>query len=99
MPRAKQVCSTAGCVRPVTARGKCLRHDPGPWATSDRRSRLPSNWSSLRLAILRRDKRTCYVCGGEASEVDHVQRGDDHSPANLRAICAECHQRKTLAER
>lgn len=75
------------------------------WETSDRRGRLPSNWDALRRKVLRRDKHACQVklgpgriCGKHATEVDHDRRGDDHSLANLRAICSDCHSRKSSAE-
>ncbi|MFI9576949.1 HNH endonuclease [Microbispora rosea] len=99
MPRAKAVCSSAGCLRPVKARGKCEIHQPVGWRTSDRRSRLPKDWARRRLIVLRRDNYTCYVCKADAAEVDHVQRGDNHDLDNLAAICSACHKRKTLAER
>ncbi|MEU4718388.1 HNH endonuclease [Nonomuraea dietziae] len=100
VPRAKQVCATVGCLQTVKARGKCARHDPGPWAGSDRRSRLPSNWTTIRLRVLRRDRFTCQRCGsGDANQVDHIVRGDDHSLENLQALCGPCHKRKTLRER
>ncbi|MFI9598178.1 HNH endonuclease [Nonomuraea sp. NPDC052265] len=49
--------------------------------------------------MLRRDKFTCAVCGDEANEVDHIERGDNHDPSNLQALCGSCHKRKTLRER
>ena len=29
-------------------------------------------WKDLRLRVLARDGRICYVCGGEANQVDHI---------------------------
>ncbi|AZV00493.1 HNH endonuclease [Mycobacterium phage ACFishhook] len=37
-------------------------------------------------------------CVVEATEVDHIRRGDDHSRANLRAACSSCHGKKSSAE-
>ena len=72
------------------------------WSTSDRRARLPQNWAVLRSSILRRDNYRCRInargCSGIATEVDHIARGDNHSPENLRAACSSCHKKKTLAE-
>ncbi|GAA3136536.1 hypothetical protein GCM10010466_29190 [Planomonospora alba] len=99
MPRAKAVCSTTDCRQTVKAKGKCEQHQPIGWHTSNRRERLPGDWSRRRLIVLRRDNYTCYVCSGDATEVDHVDRGDNHSLANLAAICRECHKAKTLRER
>lgn len=73
-----------------------------PWSSSDRRTRLPKNWPSLRANILRRDNYRCQIsldgCSGIATEVDHIARGDNHSPENLRAACSRCHKQKTQAE-
>ena len=77
------------------------------WETSDRRSRLPSDWPKIRLRILRRDSYRCQIregggqgapCLAPANEVDHVIPGDDHSPKNLQAACRSCHARKSSAE-
>ncbi|TRX43739.1 HNH endonuclease [Corynebacterium guaraldiae] len=72
------------------------------WSTSDRRKRLPSDWSRRRLEVLRRDQHQCRAkgpgCKGRATEVDHILRGDDHSLNNLQALCSVCHRRKTLSE-
>lgn len=70
----------------------------GRWDNSNRSSRLPSNWQSIRLAVLRRDRYTCQNCGAEGNEVDHIEAGDDHSMANLQTLCRSCHATKTHAE-
>ena len=61
-----------------------------PWATS--RRVVPADWHKRRAAVLTRDRRTCYVCGGSgADEVDHianVARGGTHDLSNLAAIHA-----------
>lgn len=55
-------------------------------------------WKDLRLRVLARDGRICYVCSGEANQVDHivprVKGGDMWDMDNLAAICARCNQRK-----
>jgi len=72
------------------------------WDTSDRRSRLPSNWATIRTRILDRDGWLCQLryegCTRVASEVDHIIAGDNHHPTNLQAACARCHSRKSAAE-
>ena len=72
---------------------------------SDRRRRLPSDWSSRRAAVLRRDGGRCQwktdsvsVCGAPATDVDHVVPGDDDSFGNLRALCREHHAWKSARE-
>jgi 5-methylcytosine-specific restriction endonuclease McrA len=73
------------------------------WETSRRRFRLPDNWQEIRLPVLRDADWICElryegVCTGTASEVDHINRGDDHSRGNLRAVCHRCHAKKSSAE-
>ncbi len=77
-----------------------------PWDSSDRRSRLPADWAKRRLRVLRRDGYRCQhrnrpgapKCGTPANQVDHVQPGDDHDYANLRALCRRHHAEKSSAE-
>ena len=77
---------------------------PGQWATSNRAARLPANWrTEIRPAVLARDGYQCQIqwddgCEGTATEVDHIQRGDNHHPANLQSACHWCHARKSSAE-
>ena len=80
------------------------------WETSDRRERLPSDWTSKIVPrILKRDGRQCtwvdWVEGRRERctsttglEVDHIIPGDDHSDSNLRTLCHEHHWRKTAKE-
>lgn len=74
------------------------------WSTSDRKSRLPGNWESLRKKILKRDGYRCKAqtltgrCPGVATDVDHIKRGDDHSDSNLQSLCADHHKQKTARE-
>jgi 5-methylcytosine-specific restriction protein A len=100
MARAQGVCSQPGC--PILK--PCELHAPKPWAGSDRRSRLPKNWSSITAAVKRRDRYTCQACGGTRCgnrnlEVDHITRGDDHRMTNLQTLGAKpCHTDKTTRE-
>jgi len=41
---------------------------------------------------------SCYLCGAEADETDHViplTRGGPHWPSNIRPICGLCNRRKS----
>jgi 5-methylcytosine-specific restriction protein A len=72
------------------------------WATSTRRSRLPSNWDTIRAYVLHRDDWRCQIrgprCAGRASDVDHIERGDNHAVKNLQAACRPCHASKSSRE-
>jgi 5-methylcytosine-specific restriction protein A len=73
------------------------------WSTSDRYERLPSNWEYLKHEVMVRDGGRCQIrwddgCEGEATDVDHVDPGDDHRLENLQAGCGHCHARKSARE-
>lgn len=72
------------------------------WEGSDRAQRLPKDWPRIRRRILIRDRRTCQIngpgCLGRATEVDHIDPGDNHDPANLQAVCTTCHAHKSARE-
>lgn len=76
------------------------------WQTSNRRRRLPKNWPHIRRAILERDHGQCqhvredtgHRCLAPATDVDHINRGDDHRPSNLQALCAWHHKHKSAME-
>lgn len=72
------------------------------WEGSGRKGRLPTNWTALRRAVLKRDNYSCQIkepgCQGRATDVDHIQAGDDHRLANLQAACRTCHQAKSSRE-
>ena len=81
----------------------------GTWHASDRKSRLPSNWTSIVKRIRARDGERCtwvYRVEGEHArcaattrlEVDHIRNNDDHSEANLRTLCHDHHAQKTQSE-
>lgn len=75
------------------------------WHTSDRRTRLPSNWPQLRRDTERRAGGRCeWVlpdgtrCTTRGTDCDHIIPGDDHSPANLQWLCGPHHQVKTAQD-
>ena len=51
-------------------------------------------WKDLRLQVLARDGYVCYVCGGQADQVDHLfprsKGGDTFDQFNCAAICRKC---------
>jgi 5-methylcytosine-specific restriction protein A len=97
MPLAPTPCRIPECRQLAKTGGACLDHTPR-WAGSTRGQRLPKDWNTRRLIVLRRDDSVCYVCGSLASEVDHVVAGDNHDLNNLAAICNKCHRAKSSVE-
>lgn len=72
-------------------------------AWSRNRPPLPTDWDARRRLVFARDGFVCQlsyegVCAGQATEVDHVDRNDDHSLNNLRAVCHPCHRQRTQAQ-
>lgn len=69
------------------------------WNTSPRKSRLPSNWRTIRKRILARDV-VCQICHvRDATTVDHIlPMTDDHSDEALQGVCDPCHRQKTAKE-
>ena len=68
------------------------------WTTdgqSKRKAELPKNWSALRKVVIKRDRGKCVWCGEPGNQVDHIERGTDHSLTNLRLLCRACHMRRT----
>lgn len=75
------------------------------WESSDRRSRLPSNWNELVKQVWARDKGRCTWrlpsgkrCPRKGSDVDHRVNNDDHSLSNLQLLCRTHHDKKTQRE-
>lgn len=87
--------------KPRLALAQVSRIKPGTVAAT-RRTR-GSAWMAIRARVLARDCGLCQPCRaiGRVTlgpEVDHVQEladGGTDADANLQAICAECHKRKT----
>lgn len=74
-----------------------------PWNTSDRLERLPSWWSKFTKDFLSKpENQKCKIkyegCQVEATEVDHIIPGDDHSPENFQPACERCHAKKSAKE-
>lgn len=74
------------------------------WSTSDRRSRLPSDWPKRRQQVKRRARGLCEAeqhepdCNGIGTECDHIVNNDDHSLSNLQWLSTPCHKAKTQRE-
>ena len=96
-------CSQAPCRDHAVKDGRCLAHQRPAWQGSTRRARLPKDWNTRRLVVLKRDQGICHLCGRPGSDtVDHVIAGDDHSLTNLRAVHQNvepyCHRYKSSTE-
>ena len=76
-----------------------------PWQTSDRRDRLPPNWSRLVQLVKERAGGRCQArlpsrkrCPRDGAQCDHIVAGDNHDLSNLQWLCEYHHERKTVAE-
>jgi 5-methylcytosine-specific restriction endonuclease McrA len=94
--RHGQVC--VRCGRPTAAGPYCDEHAPLGYKPGSRSGRQTSEaYKRLKPLILARDTHTCYRCGKQATQVDHivpVARGGTATPYNLRACCAACNASK-----
>ncbi len=74
------------------------------WSGSNRKRRLPRGWATIRLRILDRDGQRCTWhdngarCTSQATDVDHIIRGDNHDDANLTSLCHYHHGAKSGKE-
>ncbi len=71
----------------------------GGWQGSDRKSRLPSNWATIRRKVLDRDP-ICKLCGVRPStHCDHIEaKTDAHAEDRLQGVCEPCHLQKSSRE-
>ena len=101
-------CLIENCHRDAVYQGRCEIHPPMQKWEGARKGRegLPRGWVSIKRGVLASSRGAnglpqCALCGEIASEVDHilsVNEGGDSSPANLRALCIDCHEKKTSVE-
>lgn len=96
-------CLESGCPEKATREGRCQIHQRERWAGSTRKERLPSDWRTRCLIVMKRDKGICHICGGPGGDtIDHIEQGDDHSLDNLAPVHdrtePHCHRYKSSAE-
>lgn len=102
---APRPCTYPGCVVMAAKGGRCMSHQPPPWAGKrpSARERYGSGWDKLRAQVMRRDQWLCQSCRiRSATDCDHITpkaQGGDDSMDNLQALCRACHKAKTLSER
>lgn len=94
------------CIRPSLAPSPVNGWKPDAIRGSRQERGYGAEWDRLRLQILERDERLCQPClkadrVSVGTQVDHItpkSRGGTDDPANLQAICIECHKAKTARE-
>lgn len=92
-------CLQYPCPNFATWKGRCKEHQLGAFVYNNRSARLPKDWPYRQRYVLHRDDYVCYRCKRKnASQVDHIEVGDNHDLSNLAAICEECHRAKTAQE-
>jgi 5-methylcytosine-specific restriction protein A len=77
---------------------------PGHWVGATPRN-LPPNWPTITKHIHARDGHRCTAqrrdgtrCPAPSTDIDHIGSRDNHTPANLQALCAWHHARKTAQQ-
>jgi 5-methylcytosine-specific restriction protein A len=95
-------CIEPNCQDKTVKNGKCQAHQT-PWRGSTRSERLPGDWRTRRLIVLKRGGGICHICQQPGADtVDHVVAGDDHSLSNLApvhdAVAPHCHRYKSSQE-
>jgi 5-methylcytosine-specific restriction protein A len=95
-------CAHRGCAHRAVTRGYCAQH-------ARDRERARGSAASRGYDLEWRIKRgtylkahwCCVVCGGVATDVDHIiprSHGGGDAWANLRALCHACHSRRTARD-
>ncbi len=100
-------CAVAGCPRPAIAgSSRCTEH--ALQQQRERDANRPSaatrgydaRWRRRRAAYLRQHP-WCVQCGAPSRVVDHViprRRGGADDESNWQALCATCHNAKTMRQ-
>lgn len=99
--RIAAVCSVEGCDQPHSARDLCQKHYSQAYGYPRKRALrkavqhidFDAGQLQLRLSMFG----ACWMCGAEATAVDHVKpvaKGGGHLLANLRPACQPCNSRK-----
>lgn len=93
-------CLEEKCVEVAWKYGRCERHQKQAFIGTNRSERLPKDWQTRRRIVLNRNQGICVAtdCQEDATDVDHIRRGDDHSLTNLQGLCASHHATKTAYE-
>ena len=103
MPPFPKPCVVCGV---ITRESRCSEHRLPDRRPSTARRGSSTERRKIRARALHRGRHRCARCGvvdktGKSLEVDHVlplERGGDHSDANLQVLCKPCHAEKTSLE-
>lgn len=89
----------------ISKGSRCEQHARKPWEVPSANSRLLSGGAraKFRAAVLAAADHECAMCGGVATEADHIievsDGGSPTDPNNGQALCRSCHQFKTQQAR
>lgn len=111
--RVAKLCTTPGCPRAGTYRGKCnecssnSEGERNVRRSTSRRVYLSPTWRRLRLLVLSEEpycqwKEDAWPCPAPATDVDHIvaieDEGDRWARSNLQGLCHRHHSVKTARE-
>jgi len=104
--RALRTCAEPGCSA-LVERGRCAAHARARYRAQDGARPSASGrgynyeWRVIRAKHLLAYP-LCGVCGGSATEVDHMlplAMGGTNEAGNLRSLCKPCHSAHTMRTR
>lgn len=103
MTLAPTPCLETGCPNHATHQGRCQQHQRQAWAGSTRKKRLPPDWPTRRLIVLKKHGGICHLCGTPGADtIDHIIPNDDHNLDNLAPVHdrtpPHCHRYKSSQE-
>lgn len=103
----KHRCNHPGCHALIESGRYCDEHKGDVWRKDPARPKAyGKGWQRKRSYVMARDDGLCQVCLRDgrvtpATQVDHIiplAEGGTDDVGNLQAICASCHEAKTLEE-
>jgi len=101
--KAPTPCLEPGCQDHTVNQGRCKTHQRKPWEGSTRKERLPKDWNTRRLIVMKREGGICHLCGKPGADtIDHLEAGDNHDLNNLAPVHdrtePHCHRYKSSQE-
>ena len=96
-----KVCNVKGCPDIATSGGRCGKHQRIPWEGRRGFEGYKGDYLKARRQTLKEEP-VCQLCGINPSiTTDHIipkSQGGSNDRTNLRALCQQCHDRRSQAQ-